>query len=77
LIHHPKEAKAFRDALLRHDNNNFSDYQPVTLPKLIEAEDRDYLRVALDPARVTSSGYGDLLEKALNQISANAASLEA
>jgi hypothetical protein len=50
---------------------------PVTLPKLIETEDRDYLRVALDPARVINSGYGDLLEKALNQISANAASLEA
>lgn len=77
LARHPKLAKTFRDTLMRHENNEFSDYQPITLPKLIETEHRDYLRVALDPVRANSPDYIDSLEKIFNQISANIASLEA
>jgi hypothetical protein len=76
LALHPKSAKASRDALLQHENNESSDHQPVTLPKLIETEHRDYLRVALDPARTASPDYSDSLEKVLNQISVNITSLE-
>lgn len=77
LARHPKSAKAFRDDLLQNKNNEFSGYLPITLPKLIETEHRDYLRVALDPTRVNSPGYVDSLEKIFNQLSATITSREA
>lgn len=76
LADHPKSAKVFRDALLRHEDNSFSDHLPVTLPKLIETEQRDYLRIALDPARISPDYSNNSLEKVFNQISANVTSLE-
>jgi hypothetical protein len=41
---------------------------PVTLPKLIETGERDYLRIALDPSRILESSYEESLSHALDRI---------
>jgi hypothetical protein len=73
---HPKDAKAFRDGLLQLSNKVRPNNLPITLPKLIETEQRDYLRIALEPARVIQSGYLDLLARALDRITRYAATFE-
>lgn len=64
---HPKCARAFRNEVMK-PAKGAEDLLPITLPKLIETSNRDYLRIALDPARVIEPDYINTLSHALDRI---------
>lgn len=68
LKRHPRCARAFRSSLAKSSSIDGVLALPVTLPKLIETSQIDYLRIALDPKRTNEPDYREALSIALDSI---------